>query len=129
MKPERSWREAGAAKGGGTAAGTASAKAATSAGPAARTVSGSKKRASAGPGDKVWPSTQGKGRSGDPAYAVYDELLEATGSGNGKGKEIWGGGGKGGIVCVERHLFIWPSVGRTDGGSFYRRGAGEGMRP
>lgn len=91
MKPERSWREGGAAKDGSTAVSAGSAKAVGPAA-AARTASSSKKRASAGSGDKVWPSTQGKERSGDPAYAVYDKLLEATGSGNGKGKDGGGGG-------------------------------------
>ncbi|CAM9188925.1 unnamed protein product [Ascophyllum nodosum] len=102
MKPERSWREAGAAK--AAAVPSSAASVSTKKGPPAETGAGGQVSATAsksaatgrgigrktlGPGGtaagsgKVWPSVQPEGRSRD-AYELYDDLLEGTGSGDGK---------------------------------------------
>ncbi|CBN77032.1 expressed unknown protein [Ectocarpus siliculosus] len=79
IKPDRSWRQAGAAK---PPSASASAPAAAGTGAPAKT-------GAAGVGGKVWPSTREEGRSGDE-YEEYNQLLESTGdhSGSRKSPEV-----------------------------------------
>ncbi|CAB1097990.1 unnamed protein product [Ectocarpus sp. CCAP 1310/34] len=79
IKPDRSWRQAGAAKPPSASAGA----------PPAAGTGAPAKTGAAGVGGKVWPSTREEGRSGDK-YEEYNQLLESTGdhSGSRKSPEV-----------------------------------------